>query len=95
MNDLKEIKLILNNHLNINQNKVFIFGSRAQGSHRPDSDLDLLIDDSVFLEASIITRLHEAFEESQILYKVDIVLRSQISEEFYQKIKKDLTEIKY
>lgn len=95
MNDLKKISHILASHLDFNYNKVFMFGSRVKMTHRIDSDLDLLIDDTTSIAPSLISYLRESFENSDLLYKVDIVLKSQISDEFFYKIKNDLVEIKY
>lgn len=92
MQDLKIVKKILEAHFDLQQNKVFLFGSRALGTHRENSDLDLLIIDRN-ISPSTITKLEEAFEESELKFKVDIVLRSRIADEFFQKIEKDLKEL--
>ena len=44
--DLETIKGILNNWAasKILINRVWVFGSRAKGTHKPDSDLDIAIE---------------------------------------------------
>ena len=69
---------------------VCVFGSRARLSPRTDSDLDLLIDTQEPIRLSTIAQLKESFEESDLPFHVDIVLRTAISPEFYQCIQEDL-----
>ncbi len=53
--------------------KVWLFGSRARGSYKKYSDIDLLIDsDPQLIEAQLI-KIKEALEESQLPFKVDLV----------------------
>ena len=92
MTDLKIVKTILSKHYTLDENPTYIFGSRASKTHRPDSDLDILIDDQNIAPENI-SYLNEEFEESSLLYKVDIVLKSRIDDEFYQKIKPSLIRI--
>jgi predicted nucleotidyltransferase len=89
MNDLKTVKSILSKHYDISENPTYIFGSRANGTHRPDSDLDILIDDSN-IKPETVSLISEEFEECDILYKVDIVLKSRIDIEFYKKVESQL-----
>jgi predicted nucleotidyltransferase len=70
---------------------VFVFGSRAGASPRTDSDLDLLIDSAEEIPLSTIAKLKEALEDSDLPFRVDIVLRTDVSPEFYQRIRGDLT----
>jgi predicted nucleotidyltransferase len=90
MNEYKKIKDILDNFFLPHEFEVYAFGSRVKGTNRPDSDLDLLIMDDKIIEPSLVSKLEEAFEESNIPYKVDLVVRSRIDESFYNKIKNDL-----
>jgi type I restriction enzyme S subunit len=53
--------------------KVWVFGSRAVGRARRYSDLDLAIDAGRGLTRDEAAMLHEAFEESDLPYRVDIV----------------------
>ena len=53
--------------------KVWVFGSRATGKARRYSDLDLAIDAGRALTLDETGILREAFEESDLPYKVDIV----------------------
>jgi uncharacterized protein len=53
--------------------QVWVFGSRATGRARRYSDLDLLIDTGRRLSIEEAAVLREAFEESDLPYRVDIV----------------------
>lgn len=67
---------------------VFVFGSRVKGTARPLSDLDLCIKGPI--EKSILGQMQEDFEESNLPFKVDIVLWDDVSESFQKHIEKDL-----
>lgn len=50
---------------------AILFGSRAKGTHRPGSDIDLaLVGEG--LDIDVLGRLMRAFEESSIPYQVDL-----------------------
>jgi len=85
---LKIVKdILLKNNIS-----AYVFGSRAKGTAKALSDLDLCIkDDSAKSE---IRRLQDAFEESNLPFKVDIILWSEISENFQKHIQDDLKEIR-
>ncbi len=51
---------------------VWLFGSRAKGTHSKYSDIDLLIECDKFTGV-VASRIAELLEESNLPYKVDIV----------------------
>jgi predicted nucleotidyltransferase len=53
--------------------RVWVFGSRATGRARRFSDLDLAIDCGRPLSLDESARLAEAFSDSDLPYKVDVV----------------------
>ena len=65
---------------------IWVFGSRATGRARPLSDLDLAIDAGRRLTLDEIAGLAEAFTESDLPYRVDIVDWHAIDEPFRQAI---------
>jgi uncharacterized protein len=69
---------------------VFVFGSRAVGRTKRASDLDLAIDVGGPLSQTQASNLAEAFEESDLPYKVDIVDLCQVTETFKDLIGKDM-----
>ncbi|KJV07528.1 nucleotidyltransferase family protein [Methylocucumis oryzae] len=61
---------------------VWVFGSRAKGTNRKASDLDLAIDAGRPLTRIERYALHEAFDESNLPYNVDCVDLCSVSEAF-------------
>ena len=53
--------------------KAWVFGSRATGRARRYSDLDLALDAGRRMTLDEIARLTEAFSDSDLPYKVDLV----------------------
>lgn len=63
---------------------VWAFGSRVQGRARPYSDLDLVVMGEQALSLSDSAELAEAFDESDLTIKVDVVDWASASEAFRQ-----------
>ena len=66
--------------------KVWVFGSRANGKTKSTSDLDLAIDAGRKLTKDEEISLIEAFDESDLPYKVDFVDMHYISDNFKETI---------
>ena len=79
---LSTIKKILWQHLDKTRDKAFIFGSWAIGDNRKWSDIDIGIESKKKLSLHLISRLQEAFEESNLPYAVDVVDFSGTTEQF-------------
>ena len=58
---------------------VWIFGSRASGTQRPESDIDLAIDAPGFDQSSFIA-LKSRIEELELIYRTDIVWLQQVGD---------------
>ncbi|MBU0542337.1 MAG: nucleotidyltransferase domain-containing protein [Gammaproteobacteria bacterium] len=67
------------------QCEVWAFGSRVNGNPKPFSDLDLALIDRQAIPLGTRANLAEAFSESDLPWKVDLVDWHSISPEF-QKI---------
>jgi type I restriction enzyme, S subunit len=67
--------------------EISVFGSRATGTSKQYSDLDLVIIGEQRLSLSELADLTNAFAESDLPYKVDIVDWASISESFQKIIK--------
>jgi type I restriction enzyme S subunit len=61
---------------------VWAFGSRARFAAKPYSDLDLAVVGAAPLSLEVSARLHEAFTQSDLPYKVDVVDWASTSPEF-------------
>lgn len=75
---------------------VYIFGSRATGTARPYSDLDLALDDRQQpAPLALLAKMSLAFAESLLPYPVDLVDLNAVSAEFRAAIKKTLVPLSF
>jgi predicted nucleotidyltransferase len=65
--------------------KVWVYGSRANGTSRSQSDLDMVAFASPEQTASVFA-LREAFDESDLPFRVDLILWHEIPEQFRRNI---------
>jgi predicted nucleotidyltransferase len=62
--------------------EVLAFGSRVDGTSRPSSDLDLAIVGEEKLDRRNKMLLREAFEESDLPFRVDVIDYKAVSDAF-------------
>lgn len=62
--------------------RLFFFGSRVSGTNGERSDIDLGIIGRAPIPAESMTAVREAIEELPILYPIDVVDMSTVSDEF-------------
>jgi predicted nucleotidyltransferase len=74
------VKDILKRYLPRHQ--VWAFGSRVQGAHKPFSDLDIAVISEQPMELSLLAAVNEAFSESNLPWKVDVVDWMSVSDAF-------------
>lgn len=87
--ELDEIKIIY--HLFPEIEKIIIFGSRARGDFRRTSDIDIALIGNV---EKTIYKIRDYFDESRIIYTVDVVDFSKIeSSTFKEDIEKEGIEL--
>ncbi|MBP3194043.1 MAG: nucleotidyltransferase domain-containing protein [Cardiobacteriaceae bacterium] len=73
---------------------VWVFGSRAKNTASKYSDLDLALVGNKPLSLQKMADLNEAFSESDLIWKVDIIDYLNTSDEFRKIIDKDKTVLK-
>jgi predicted nucleotidyltransferase len=66
--------------------RVFLFGSRARGTSRVTSDIDIAILPTGPVPPSLVPELRDALEESLIPYHVDVVDLSRVEASFRAKV---------
>ncbi len=64
--------------------KVILFGSRARGTHKPGSDIDVAIDTGEPIKLREMSRMRVTLENLPISLEIDIVDMHNISDEFKQ-----------
>ena len=66
-----------------------VFGSRVNGNPKDYSDLDIALASSERLSLNTLGKIEEAFEESDIPFRVDILDWNALSPEFQELIAKN------
>lgn len=68
--------------------EVQLFGSRANGTFKPHSDIDLVIMGDEMLSVTTMRILRDALDDSDLPFQVDLVEWAGTSEEFRRVIEK-------
>ena len=76
------VKQILFKYLDPKKYSIFIFGSRAMGKNEKYSDIDIGIEGRESLPLRILAQIQDAFEESDLPFRVDVVDFSTVSDKF-------------
>lgn len=79
--ELATVRAILAAHLPPGTTAA-VFGSRARGTAKPWSDLDLALEGPSPLPLATLAALAEAFDESDLPWKVDLVDRATTTPAF-------------
>lgn len=74
--------------------EVWAFGSRAKHQAKPFSDLDLVVITTEPLSLTKLALANEAFEESDLPWKVDLLDWAATSSSFQQVIERDKVVIR-
>ena len=75
--------------------KFYIFGSRAKGTNKEYSDIDIAVKcNDKKISADVLGKLLITFTDSTLPYEVDIIDLNSIDENFKNLIKDDLIELK-
>jgi len=83
--DYQELKRILGNY----SYQFYAYGSRAKGTARKFSDLDLCYQEEI--PSEIVYKIKEELEESNLPFFVELVSWQRMKPSFQEVIKKDLT----
>lgn len=83
---LETVKAILRRH--VPDREVWVFGSRATGTAKEYSDLDLAVIGDTPIDLGRLALLENDFDESELPFKVDVVDWATASESFRQIIRR-------
>ncbi len=72
--------------------KVFIFGSRAIGSHKQFSDVDIMVESENDL-TKMMSQISEKFVESNFPYKLDLVSINYFAKSYLPQDEKQKIEL--
>ena len=73
---------VVRRHLPNPAYRVFLFGSRATGSARERSDIDIGIEGPAPVSRDALAAIHEEIEEAPTLYSIDVVDFRRLPEKF-------------
>ncbi len=82
------VKRIFREHLP--KSFVCVFGSRKSGTKKEFADLDLLVTAKRPLSIKQLAKLKDAFTESDLPFRVDIVDTHAVSQEFLKSIETEI-----
>ena len=86
---IKFIKKIISKYLD--EYKLFLFGSRAKGTYKNNSDIDIAIFENVTQEDKF--KIKNEIDELNIIYKIDLVfIEENIKKELLESIKREGVE---
>ena len=69
------------------QVRIYLYGSRAHGDNRWNSDYDLWIDGEI--SSRILSELIEKIDESFVPFRVEIVATPQLTGRFGERVKQE------
>ncbi len=79
---------VVRRHLSDPAYRVFLFGSRATGSARDRSDIDIGTEGPAPVPREALAAIHEEIEEAPTLYSIDVVDFKRLPEKFRQVARK-------
>jgi len=87
----REYQVILCNIIRkyLPKTKIFLFGSRARGTHNQGSDIDIALDNGGPISWAIMGSIKEDIEESNIPFFVDVVDMHGVLDDMLHSIKKE------
>jgi len=80
-------------YLDLNQHRVFFFGSRVEGKGDERSDIDIGIEGPKALPLETIAQIKEGLSGLPTLYSFDVVDFTQADDDFKEVAKKHIEEI--
>lgn len=88
--ELNEVKKLFQQFFgDVSDAKIYLFGSRAKGTHKPYSDIDLVIKTKSKDINNKIPLFIEAWEKSNLPYKVDFSKWDDLYQKYLPQIKKE------
>jgi predicted nucleotidyltransferase len=71
------------------QVNIYLFGSRARGTHAQWADIDIALDGGKELPRADVDEIKSMFKESNILYRIDVVDFHSVTPLMQQQILQD------
>lgn len=90
----KEVLKIIGKYLDLNEYKVFFFGSRVKGINFPRADIDIGIEGPKEIPAEEKLNIEEEIARLPTLYKIDVVDFKEVSDKFRKEVLKNVEYVK-
>ena len=87
--DLRRIRQLVNERLRPYGARIFLYGSRAHGSARRSSDVDVAVLAEPALPVGILSRLREELEESSVRLPVEIMDLAQANPALRERVMRE------
>jgi predicted nucleotidyltransferase len=87
--ELDKVRRIVLERLEGRRVRVYLFGSRARGDAMRWSDVDVAVEPLEPLPGLLLGDIQEALEESDVVYKVDLVDLSAVTNEFRGEVERE------
>lgn len=84
--DLSEARRIVLDRLRGQGARVYLYGSWVSGRPSRVSDIDIGVLPEEKLPDGLLSEIHEALEESNVVYPVDLVDLSEVSSSFRERV---------
>ncbi len=68
---------------------IYLFGSRARGSYRKYSDIDIALEEKNSIDFVTVGELNSLFEASNIIYKIQVLDINAVSAQMRENILRD------
>ena len=78
----KDILSILKKHCELKGYRVFLFGSRVDGSGTERSDIDIGLEGPWPIPLNVLRKIKEELDKIPILYQIDVVDFQDVSNDF-------------
>ena len=78
----KDIPAVIGKYLDLNEYRVFLFGSRVNDKGDDRADIDVGIEGTREVPGVAMVEIREALENLPTLYKIDVVDFKKVGEEF-------------
>ncbi|MCJ7586586.1 MAG: nucleotidyltransferase domain-containing protein [Candidatus Aminicenantes bacterium] len=84
---------IVGRYLDLNEYKVFFFGSRVRGTNSPLSDIDIGIDGPAPIPGEVRVKIADELDELPTLYSFDVVDFKTVAEDFKRKTLQEVEHV--
>lgn len=69
--------------------KIYLYGSRARGTHRNGSDIDLAVDTGAKVDWKMMMKIEDEIDESTIPLFVDVIDIHDVGKKFLEEIRSE------